>query len=332
MIEILVAALLIGVALVPLLHLYPRQLESGVETEQDMILSAAAVRKMEELVGALRPGGAGTVVFDAVSSAQHASTSALTWTHTPVGTPTLAVVGVALGNDSAVVVTTVTYGGTLMTLIRNDVDVTGIRAKTWLYRLVSPPTGAQTVRVNLSISNRVVAGAITVRGSDTTTPISNHNGTRGNSASPSVSVTSAVGELVVDAVALDEGGSWTAGAGQTERWDRQQFPVSGAGSTEPGAASVTMSWTNSVSNEWAISAASIKAAGGGGVASGTAACTDLPNCRLVWTIATELSSGTPGVGSLQTVQVVACQDTNGNSACDAGEKQVRYDAKVTTRP
>lgn len=68
------------------------------------------------------------------------------------------------------------------------------------------------------------------------------------------------------------------------------------------------------------------------VASGAQACTDLPGCRLVWTITTELSSGATGVGSLKTLSVTACVDANANSACDAVESQVRFDAKVTSRP
>ncbi len=324
--EVLVAALLIGIALVPLLHLYPGTLGFNLESEFDVRLSAAALRKAEELIGALR-ATAGTVAFDAASFAQSPSTSVLTWTHTPVGTPSLAVVGVMLA-DTGATVSTVTYGGQLMTLIRSD-NWTSL-AKTWLYRLASPPAGAQTVTVTLSAADDKVAGAITVTGSDTSTPISNHAGATGNSATPSVTVTSASGELVVDTVTLFEGGTWTPGAGQTERWDRQQTPVSGAGSTEAGAASVTMSWTNTRADRWAISAASIKAAGAAAATSGTAACTDVPNCRLVWTIATELSSAVPG--TLKTVNVLACQDDNGNSACDGGERTVRYDTKVTSRP
>lgn len=68
------------------------------------------------------------------------------------------------------------------------------------------------------------------------------------------------------------------------------------------------------------------------VTSGTEACADLPNCRLQWTIAVEISSASPGVGSLRTIAAIACQDTNANSACDADEAQVRYDTKVTSRP
>lgn len=66
--------------------------------------------------------------------------------------------------------------------------------------------------------------------------------------------------------------------------------------------------------------------------SGAEACADLPNCRLQWTVSTELSSIAPGVGSLRAIATIACRDANANSACDADEAQVRYDTKVTSRP
>ncbi len=69
-----------------------------------------------------------------------------------------------------------------------------------------------------------------------------------------------------------------------------------------------------------------------GAASGSAACPDFPGCLVVWTIATEASSGILGVGSLVDVSVIACADTDGNGLCDPGETQVRQDAKVTSRP
>jgi Tfp pilus assembly protein PilV len=69
-----------------------------------------------------------------------------------------------------------------------------------------------------------------------------------------------------------------------------------------------------------------------GAASGSAACSDVPGCLLVWTITTETSSTTPGVGRLVDVSVIACVDADGNRVCDPGETQVRQDAKVTSRP
>ena len=68
------------------------------------------------------------------------------------------------------------------------------------------------------------------------------------------------------------------------------------------------------------------------VSTGAEVCTDVPNCRVEWTIATEQSSGITNVGSLKTVTTVACQDRDANGACDPTDDQVRYDAKVTSRP
>ncbi len=68
------------------------------------------------------------------------------------------------------------------------------------------------------------------------------------------------------------------------------------------------------------------------VPSGAAACADLPRCLLIWTVTTETSTATQGVGTLVDVSVTACVDQDGNGACDAEEPQIRYDAKVTSRP
>lgn len=68
------------------------------------------------------------------------------------------------------------------------------------------------------------------------------------------------------------------------------------------------------------------------VSSGSATCSDLPECLVVWTVTTEASSTTLGVGRLVDVAVTACVDANQNGLCDSGENQVRYDAKVTSRP
>ncbi len=72
--EILVAALLIGIALVPLLQLYPGTLGFNLESDFDMRLSAAAVRKMEEVINILRVP---PVVFDGSTSAATGAAASL---------------------------------------------------------------------------------------------------------------------------------------------------------------------------------------------------------------------------------------------------------------
>jgi prepilin-type N-terminal cleavage/methylation domain-containing protein len=68
------------------------------------------------------------------------------------------------------------------------------------------------------------------------------------------------------------------------------------------------------------------------VSTGSQVCSDVPNCRVQWTIATEQSSAVNGVGSLKTIATIACRDVNANGTCDSTEDQVRYDTKVTSRP
>jgi len=144
-----------------------------------------------------------------------------------------------------------------LTLVRTDLSGS---ARAAIYKLGSPATGAQTVTVTFGAASSAVAGAITVTGSDTSTAtmISNHNGAGATSSAPSVTVTSAAGELVVDSLGvLASATALTPGAGQTERWDIPWGALRGGGSTEPGASSVTMSWTSG-NAAWAISAASIR--------------------------------------------------------------------------
>lgn len=54
LVEVLVAAFLIGVALVPLMQLYPQILEADQQSERSTIIGIAAGRKMEELMTRLR--------------------------------------------------------------------------------------------------------------------------------------------------------------------------------------------------------------------------------------------------------------------------------------
>ena len=65
--------------------------------------------------------------------------------------------------------------------------------------------------------------------------------------------------VVVDTVANTEGGAPTAGADQTQHWSAVETDVSGGGSHEPGAATVTMSWTQA-NVLWAIGAVPLKPA------------------------------------------------------------------------
>src|SRR5262249_3242813 len=129
--------------------------------------------------------------------------------------------------------------------------------------LFAPPKGTGSIVVTVSAAKRLVGGAASFSNVDLTTPHGAFVSAIGNSTTASVAVPSAAGELVVDtAAATGDANSLTVGAGQTQRWNAATGngggEARGAGSTEPGAASVTMSWTLGASKNWSIGAVSLK--------------------------------------------------------------------------
>ena len=176
---------------------------------------------------------------------------------TSSGTDRILIVGVS--PNAGQTVSSVDYGGETLTEIRSD-DAGGL-AHSSLWYLVDPTTGSNSVDVTLSAADDVVIGAISFLGVDQTNPIDVHNGNTGNSANPSVSLTTTVDDdLIVDVVgSLD--GPLLAGLGQTQRWGLTEGTTAGGGSTKtvgaPGLS--TNTWTNFAgARDWAISAAALK--------------------------------------------------------------------------
>ena len=142
---------------------------------------------------------------------------------------------------------------------------TGTNSKIWIYYRVNPTAGPKTLQVSFSGGGTVVVGVTSFTGVDQTTPLSIFFGAASNGLTASVNVASAPREVVFDTVAVNaQATSLSVGGGQSSRWDVGTGAAGrGAGSTEPGAGSVTMSWGISVAQDWAIGAVSIKPAGTG---------------------------------------------------------------------
>lgn len=210
----------------------------------------------------------GTVLFDAVgpnsSGATGSGVSSLSWTHTPVGNPSAVAVAVGYWSN-ATAISSVTYGGVAMTLAVSQNASSGDKAA--IYGLANPPAGAQTVQITWAAGGIFAnAGSISVTGSDTTTCFSHADGqAAGTGTSAACTVTSAVGELVVD---MCNGDNATAGvtitSSGTRRWGTAHVgsEEANAAATAPGAATVTMTETLSASKPWAIVAASFKSGSG----------------------------------------------------------------------
>lgn len=208
------------------------------------------------------------VAFDIASNSKGNGVSSLTWAHTCTGSNMVLWVGVGSGATSPHNTSTVTYHAVSFTA--ENFDLLNSFAHVSGHYLKAPDTGSafNIIATLAAADDEVIAGGASYTGVDQTTPIGTPNSATGATATPTVNITSASGELVVDAIYHAQwaaGTAHTAGAGQTARVD---VADSGDGngflgmSEEAGAASVTMSWsTGPATQAWAIGGVSLKPAG-----------------------------------------------------------------------
>ncbi|MCG6916825.1 MAG: prepilin-type N-terminal cleavage/methylation domain-containing protein [Deltaproteobacteria bacterium] len=232
--------------------------------------TSASANRLAHVVAAFAPaaaapgGGPGVVQVDSVSSGATptATDSSLTISHTTGnGDDRLMLVGVSLQNGDYEYVTGVTYNSTPLALVGAEARDDDSRIEIW--KLVSPESGTHDVVItfNETLSNGATAGVITFTGVDPSTPHGTFTSNNGDSSAASINVPSANGELVFAvAVAEDQAGPLTTGAGQDERWSigADGYDSAGAGSTEAGAANVSMSWTVNTSQDWVVGAVSLR--------------------------------------------------------------------------
>lgn len=205
------------------------------------------------------------LAIDATSSATGGGAGPFTWLHTCAGSDRCLLVGIAY-YDSGDTISAVTYNGDALTEVPSSTVSNG-QYTTAFYSLVAPDTGSNTVSVTFTgFVFDFGAGAVSFTGADQTTPLGTAVTATGTDTTPTVTVTSASGEIVVDALTIVHGGTLTVDGSQSQRWNSTgAFGfIKYAGSTEPGASSTTMSWSNSTSQAWAIAAVPVKPVSGGG--------------------------------------------------------------------
>jgi hypothetical protein len=224
---------------------YPSE---GAGTEGDHIGKLAA------------PLFSGTVAVDSTSSGRFSGDASLSHT-TGTGENRLMLVGLSVSAVSPPSVTA-TYGGQTLSLVGSRFEGgDGV----FIYRLINPPSGTHTVHIDYSSSPGwgSVVGVVTFTGVDQTNPLGGFVSAYADTQYPTVNVSSAAGELVFDTFmeAWAPRSAW-AGSNQTQRWMNNDGGGgwAGGGSTEPGAGSVTMSWTLNYHSPSVIGAVSIKAA------------------------------------------------------------------------
>ncbi len=208
----------------------------------------------------------GNIALDSTSNAT-GTASSLIWAHEVAANPNrMLIVGVSIRNASNTV-TGITYGAqSLMFLGAQNNHDDSVRMEMWY--VIAPASGTSDITVTLSGSAKVVSGAASFSGVHQTVPFGTFasiGSTGSGSITPSVSVTSAFGEVIIDTLATQgDADSLSEDAGQVSRWNRAQGTsggdIRGGGSIEAGAGSVTMSWTLGSATKWAIGAVAMKPA------------------------------------------------------------------------
>ena len=227
----------------------------GTISSTGLYTAPSPVSTAQVLPDAVGPSPAG-------ASVRHGST--VSWLHAASGDNRLVMVGCSLGKlDLPPFTLSVTYGGISMLsdpVSLKKVNGTGDGAVQMFY-LVAPPTGQQTVMVTLSGTTAdLECGSVSFTGVNQLTPLRHTATSTGYSSTPSISISSAIGDMVVNAI--DYGCSGGSSA-QALAWMKQiscsTGGSNGAQSIAAGAASVGMNY-RIANDQWGMVAADIAAA------------------------------------------------------------------------
>lgn len=211
------------------------------------------------------------IAFDGKASGDSGAgtSTSLSWSHTVTdATNGLAIVAVAIANRGTSVLSALSFGPT--SILANLIQSAESSAGWWIgqYYALPPTAGTQTVSATLSLGRRSAGVSHSFTGvhqSGGASTFGNTVATSGNSTTAAITIGSASGELIVDALnKRDTTEAPTADAGQgnvqqdntTSATDNLNTQV--GASTEAGAASVATQWTWSTTRGWAYCAVAIK--------------------------------------------------------------------------
>lgn len=180
------------------------------------------------------------------------SASSSTFAHDATGADVLVVMATYQDGGVGRTISGITYNGVALTKIAAAGPLFAMRAEMWY--LVGPASGSNNIVISYTGAcvNHAHAG-VNLVGVDTASPIGTQSSTTSTAHSVSRTVTSATDELVLDVVRYFSSES-SPDVSQTQLYENNISSYRGAGSTKPGASSVTMTWTRDTGGncDWAI--------------------------------------------------------------------------------
>lgn len=172
-----------------------------------------------------------SAAFDQITSMGPTSTSPISGTHTPVGTPSGVLLIIFDNYTTAPTTGTPTYGGVNCTQVTGGsiAEPSFSQDRVQAYFLASGvPSGAQTVSASWSggsgNSRRMLVYTVTGTDSSSFSDSATTNSGSGTSDSPSVSVTTQAGSLIIDGstqVIVPSDATFSVKSGQTQRFNVQ---------------------------------------------------------------------------------------------------------------
>lgn len=224
------------------------------------------------------------LAYDAVSNPVAAQgVTSQTWSHTCTGSNRGLVVSISSWRDGGTTVSNTTYAAVATVAEGSTQD--GVDDRVTIRSQINPASGANNVVVSFAAAVECVVGAVSYTGADQSDLCDGYANAQGSGTAASVNVASATGNIVQDALVWFTGGTLSDGASQTRRWARNEgaSATSGACSTEPGAATTTMSWGFTTFCDWNISGVNVRAASESSTAelSGASSLTFAPTGNLV---------------------------------------------------
>lgn len=190
--------------------------------------------------------------------------TSLTRSHTCSGS-NIVLIAMTRADGTNKTATGVTYNGVAMSLAGSKARGDGA-APIQIWYLVGAASGTHDIVASYSESLNLYMQSASFNGGNAVT---NYNSAGGTSTAVSVAITSATNDMVVDFFSTNNYGTGpTVGAGQTQITAADSGTIGSlASSYESGAASVTMSWTISPSQEWWTSGVNIVSGSQGGTTS-----------------------------------------------------------------
>jgi hypothetical protein len=213
----------------------------GVGVAHYWTIGGVSIKPSSSSGSELCSGGSGAISFDNASSGSGQNTNSLAFSHA-IGSDSsrMLIVTVSIENSgSTPTVTGITYNGQALTHAAST-DITSandVRGRSELWYLPEadlPSAGSYNVVVTASASIEAInAGAISLNDVAQQAPEASNTNTNETIDAISVNITTLTdGSWLVDSVHCGDTGSYTADAGQTERYDLQ-----GVGTTSTHAAS-----------------------------------------------------------------------------------------------